>query len=171
MKSYKIIDFTKEEQDLDIYKDVVFVGLFVGRKEQFIKSKINFIVKKPGTIAEIFIRAILFDSSRIKLDCNIFVPKGMTKTDAYLQIRVLELSPYAKTIVTPALEICENDVKCGHALTISQPDPIQIDYLKSRGINQAEAIDLISQGFINSTIDLIEDDKIKLELIKKYSNA
>jgi Fe-S cluster assembly protein SufD len=53
----------------------------------------------------------------------------------------------------PQLEIHADDVKCSHGTTVGQLDPAQLFYLRSRGIDAAEARRLLCLGFAGEIID------------------
>jgi Fe-S cluster assembly protein SufD len=59
----------------------------------------------------------------------------------------LLLSKNAVIDSKPQLEIYANDVKCSHGSTIGQLDRDALFYLRSRGIDAAEAENLLSYAF------------------------
>ncbi len=55
----------------------------------------------------------------------------------------LLLSHLAEVDTKPQLEIYADDVKCSHGATVGRIDAEQLFYLQSRGINQADAQQMI----------------------------
>ena len=55
----------------------------------------------------------------------------------------------------PQLEIFADDVKCAHGATIGQLDPEQVFYLKSRGLSEATARDLLTFAFATEIVERI----------------
>lgn len=73
-------------------------------------------------------------------------PEG-AETDAYQTNRNLVLTDHARADSKPELEIENNDVRCSHAASVGQLNEEEIFYLRSRGIDRAEAETLIVNGF------------------------
>ena len=147
MKQLKL-DLTKSIINIDLQDDCEINGLFIGKDSDSIASTIIINFAKSNINSRIIIKAVLYDKATINLDCKLIIPKGIKNIDGYLDIKVLNLSYAAKIDIAPGLEILENDVKCGHALTIGKPDQVEIEYLKSRGLTERQAINLIVQGFL-----------------------
>ena len=68
-------------------------------------------------------------------------------TDAYQTNRNLLLDPSAEANSLPGLEILANDVKCSHGATSGQIDDEQLFYMRSRGITEQLARQLLVFGF------------------------
>lgn len=76
------------------------------------------------------------------------IPGGAAGSEANEQHRSLVLSEGARIESLPELEIVENDVKCGHAASVSEIGAEDIFYLQSRGIPTGEARRLLTDAFI-----------------------
>lgn len=120
----------------------------------------------PNTRSNLLIKSALSGRSLLKYDGLIKVSKQAQKTNAYQRNENLMLSPEAKTETKPALEIIANDVRCTHSATISKVDPEQLFYLKSRGVSDQTANQLIIEGFFQSILEKIEDEKLKIKILK-----
>jgi Fe-S cluster assembly protein SufD len=57
--------------------------------------------------------------------------------------------------VKPQLEIFADDVKCAHGAAIGQLDAEQLFYLKSRGLSDTRARNLLTYAFAAEVIDRI----------------
>jgi Fe-S cluster assembly protein SufD len=55
----------------------------------------------------------------------------------------------------PQLEIFADDVKCSHGATVGQLDEEQVFYLKSRGLSETRARNLLTYAFGAEVIDRI----------------
>jgi Fe-S cluster assembly protein SufD len=55
----------------------------------------------------------------------------------------------------PQLEIFADDVKCAHGAAIGQLDAEQLFYLKSRGLSDSRARNLLTYAFAAEVIDRI----------------
>jgi len=83
------------------------------------------------------------------------VRSGAQRTDSSQQSRNLLLSPRAQVDTKPQLEIFADDVKCAHGATVGQLDADQLFYLRSRGMSQAAATNLLTFAFAAEVIERI----------------
>ena len=73
----------------------------------------------------------------------------------------LLLSQEALVNTKPQLEINADDVKCNHAATIGQLDQDAVFYLRSRGIDLAQARSILTYAFANEVAGLIRFDCLR----------
>ena len=92
-------------------------------------------------------RVIADDRSRAVFNGYITVAPGADGTDAQLSCKSLLGSSLAEVDAQPALEIHAEDVKCGHGATVGQLDEQALFYLRSRGIDAAQARTLLKRAF------------------------
>ena len=90
----------------------------------------------------------------------VFNGKIMVRQDAQLtnssqSSRNLLLSAKARVDTKPQLEIFADDVKCAHGATVGQLDADEVFYLKSRGLSDATARNLLTYAFGAEIIDRI----------------
>ncbi|MEQ1776529.1 MAG: Fe-S cluster assembly protein SufD [Burkholderiales bacterium] len=78
---------------------------------------------------------------------KVLVRKDAQLTNSAQQSRNLLLSPAARVDTKPQLEIFADDVKCAHGATVGQLDAEQLFYLKSRGLPDAQARNLLTFAF------------------------
>jgi len=86
---------------------------------------------------------------------KIFVRPGAQLTDSSQQSRNLLLSDKATVDTKPQLEIFADDVKCAHGATVGQLDAEQLFYLRSRGLPDRAARNLLTYAFGASVIERI----------------
>ncbi len=86
---------------------------------------------------------------------KIAVAPGAQLTDSAQESRNLLLSEKAHVDTKPQLEIFADDVKCAHGATVGQLEPDQLFYLRSRGLSQQRARNLLSYAFGAEVIDRI----------------
>jgi Fe-S cluster assembly protein SufD len=86
---------------------------------------------------------------------KIVVRPGARLTDSSQQIRSLLLSDRARVDAKPQLEIFADEVKCAHGAAIGQLDAEQLFYLRSRGLPEPRARDLLTHAFAAEVIDRI----------------
>ncbi|HSE62815.1 MAG TPA: Fe-S cluster assembly protein SufD [Thermoanaerobaculia bacterium] len=127
--------------------DCTLNGLFVGSGNQHLDNHTLIDHAKPhGTSRELY-KGIMDGKSRGVFHGKIIVRPDAQKTDAMQTNKNLLLSKEALVNSTPALEIFADDVKCRHGSTIGQLDAGALFYLRSRGIGEREARDLLVYAF------------------------
>lgn len=97
-------------------------------------------------------KCIVDGSARAVFNGKIFVRAGAQRTDSGQQSRSLLLSPRARVDAKPQLEIFADDVKCAHGAAIGQLDAEQVFYLKSRGLDETSARNLLTYAFAAEVI-------------------
>ncbi len=95
---------------------------------------------------------------------RILVRKGSDRTDASQTSRNLCLSPEARMIARPELEIYADDVKCSHGATVGQLDRQALFYMCTRGIPEEEARMLLKFAFMADVIEGIRIEPLKVRL-------
>ncbi|HEX2825471.1 MAG TPA: Fe-S cluster assembly protein SufD [Burkholderiales bacterium] len=86
---------------------------------------------------------------------KICVRAGAQQTDSAQESRNLLLSDKATVDTKPQLEIFADDVKCAHGATVGQLDADQLFYLRSRGLPEQAARNLLTYAFGASVIERI----------------
>ena len=94
------------------------------------------------------------------------IEHGATRSNAEQESRVLMLSEKARGDANPILLIDEDDVTAGHAASVGRVDPMQLYYLMSRGISQAEAERLIIHGFLAPVVTQLPIASVREQLTK-----
>ena len=108
-----------------------------------------------------FYRTLVDDQSRGVFQGKVHVHKVAQKTDGYQMSNALLLSPQAEMDTKPELEIYADDVLCSHGSTVGQMDEGPLFYLRSRGLNEAEARMLLAQAFVNEVVDKVADEGVR----------
>ena len=100
-------------------------------------------------------KTIVADAAHAVFNGKIIVREGAQLTDSSQQSRNLLLSSRAHVDTKPQLEIFADDVKCAHGATVGQLDAEQVFYLKSRGLPDEQARNLLTYAFGAEVIDRI----------------
>ena len=64
----------------------------------------------------------------------------------------------------PNLMIFADDVKCAHGATVGQLDEDQLFYLKTRGLSESVAKEVLTQSFARSIVQKIPFEPVVKEL-------
>jgi Fe-S cluster assembly protein SufD len=94
---------------------------------------------------------------------KVIVHPDAQKTDARQSNKNLLLSSDAEADTKPELEIYADDVKCSHGATVGQLDADAVFYLRSRGINEAAARNLLTLAFAREIIE-----QVKVPALRSY---
>ncbi len=100
-------------------------------------------------------KCIVDGAARAVFNGNIMVRPGAQRTDSAQSSRNLLLSGRARVDTKPQLEIFADDVKCAHGATVGQLDVDEVFYLKSRGLSDVAARNLLTYAFGAEVIERI----------------
>ncbi len=98
---------------------------------------------------------------------KILVKAGAQKTDGYQKSQSLLLDEDAQFLAKPELEIYADDVACSHGSTSGAIDEEALFYLRSRGVPERIATDLLVLAFLADTIEEIEDADIADDIVSR----
>jgi Fe-S cluster assembly protein SufD len=105
-----------------------------------------------NTVSQQSVRTIAEDRAKVTFNGRIHIHPQCNGADAQLSNRNLITGKNATVNTKPELEIYTDDVKCAHGATIGQLDADHLFYFASRGIDEAQARELLGQAFLNSCI-------------------
>ncbi|MBV6272135.1 Fe-S cluster assembly protein SufD [Alcaligenaceae bacterium CGII-47] len=116
---------------------------------------------QPRCVSHEYYRGIMADASRGVFSGRILVSKGADGTDAIQRNDSLLLSRLAKSDSRPELEIYADDVKCAHGATVGQIDKDALFYLRSRGLDEVHARDVLTYAFAATSVLRIEAEPLR----------
>tara|TARA_R110002096_G_scaffold5809_3_gene26821 strand:- start:15138 stop:16412 length:1275 start_codon:yes stop_codon:yes gene_type:complete len=127
--------------------NVRFNGLYLAGDGQHIDNhtRVDHKVGPASSFQEY--RGILNGKCRCVWNGKAVVHKGADGTDANQANHNLLLSDKAEIDAKPELEIYADEVKCSHGTTVGQLDKQALFYLRTRGLNRAEAKQLLTHAF------------------------
>ena len=128
-------------------------GLFVGSGRQHLDNFMHVEHASPHCSSRQFYNGILDEHARGVFHGRIVVHKDAQKTDAKQTNRNLLLSDDAQIDTKPQLEIYADDVKCTHGATIGQIDENALFYLRSRGLDESGARQLLLLAFASECVE------------------
>ena len=116
---------------------------------------------RPQGISREFYRGLLDDSARGVFTGRILVAQDAQRTDAMQRCDNLLLSRLAEADARPELEIYADDVKCAHGATVGQIDDSALFYLRTRGVDETHARQLLTYAFAAEVIERIAQDALR----------
>jgi Fe-S cluster assembly protein SufD len=106
-------------------------------------------------------RNVTTDKSTAVFQGKVHVHQIAQKTDGYQMCKSLLLSPQSTIQTKPELEIYADDVKCSHGATTGRLDEKAMFYLRSRGIGEKAAQNLLIQAFVNEVIEDLSNEQVR----------
>jgi len=134
--------------------------------QEYLFSAVNH-HKGLETTGDIQLRGVSRDKAKTRFAGNIKIYPGAQKTDAYLAGHTLMLDKTAKSEVIPQLEVEADDVKAGHAASVTKLDDEKMFYLNSRGLAAESAKKLLIEGFLRVHLDKLNDIDLKDKFLEK----
>ncbi|KAL4531891.1 hypothetical protein Ndes2437B_g02327 [Nannochloris sp. 'desiccata'] len=117
------------------------------------------ILDHPDGRAEQIHKCIAVDpTSRGVFDGNVRVNRLAQRTDAQQLSRNLLMAPKATVNVKPNLQIIADDVKCTHGCSVSDLEEEEMFYLRSRGISEEAARQVLVYSFGREVVQHLKDD-------------
>jgi len=111
------------------------------------------------------VKGVVTDKARGVFQGKFHVERAAQHTDAEMRHDALMLSDRAEIRAKPELEIYADDVACAHGNTIGALDDSALFYMRQRGIPMAQAKALLTEAFIASVFDDLEDEEMKASLM------
>jgi Fe-S cluster assembly protein SufD len=177
--------FVKQKQDSVVETHSLAVGSRLGREDVFVsmnasgaQSYINGFycltrdnqhidnhihidhVAAHGTSSMLY-KGIIDKKARAVFNGKIYVHKDAQKTQSYQANHNLLLSAEAEIDTKPEFEIYADDVKCAHGDTVGQLNMDMLFYLRSRGLDKAAAMKLLTYAFAADVMNKISHPQIK----------
>ena len=141
-------------------------GLTIAMGEQTSDTHSIIALTKPYGTTEQLHKCIVGDRAHTVFNGKVFVPKEAQMTDASQLNRNLMISSKARVDTKPELQITADNVKCAHGATVSQLEAEEIFYLRSRGLNENDANQLLIDAFAAEIIDRIEIESLRNRIAK-----
>ena len=111
----------------------------------------------PGCFSEQYFRGVAGGSGRAVFNTAVKVHPGADESEARQSNANILLSARAEVDTKPELEIYADEVIASHGATVGQLDEQAVFYLRSRGLNENEARQLLTTAFCRSVSDKLSD--------------
>lgn len=131
------------------HSSLLLTGLIQARGEATPHLVTKIIHHSPETRAETHIKTLVSDSAAPRYEGLIHIQKYAQNCESYLNHHSLLLGATAKSWTLPSLQIEANRVKCSHAATVRTIREADLFYLRSRGLEQQSAEDVLVEAFTN----------------------
>lgn len=144
-------------------------GLFVGDGTQFIDNHTLVDHAMPHCQSRELYKGILAGHAKGVFRGRVIVRPDAQHTNAEQFNLNLLLSDTAQINTQPQLEIHADDVKCSHGSAIGRLDDDAIFYLRTRGIGETRAREMLARGFAVEVTGTLSDEPLRAELDRLVS--
>lgn len=149
------VDFAGEHAEAELD------GLMLAQDRQLNDVHLDIQHNHPQCSSRETFRGVLDGKGKVVFDGRILVAKDAQLTDAALSNDNLMLSRSAEVDTKPQLEIYADDVKCSHGTTVGELDANMLFYLRSRGIPEGKAKQMLCEGFASEIVERIGNDSLR----------
>ena len=140
--------------------NVALSSLYMGRGTQHQDITTRMLHHMPNCTSNQVIRGVLDDTAKGVFQGKVLVARDAQKTDGQQMSRALLLSRKAEADAKPELEIYADDVVCSHGATVGELDETHMFYMKSRGIPEDEARNMLIEAFLIDALEQIRNDHL-----------
>ena len=140
------------------------LGVYLARDRQHQDHHTTIDHAAPHTTSRELYKGILADRGRGVFHGRVHVRPDSQKINASQTNRTLLLSDGARINTKPQLEIYADDVLCSHGATVGQLDPMQLFYLRTRGIRLEEARSMLTAAFAGEVIAELPVESVRAHL-------
>ena len=141
-------------------------GLYMPQNEQHLDNPTTIDHVAPECTSRELYKGVVNGRGRGVFDGRVVVRPGAMKTDSSQTNKNLLLSESARANTRPQLEIFADDVKCAHGATVGQLNEEAVFYLRTRGIPQLAARDLLTYAFVGEMLELIRVEPLRSHVEK-----
>ena len=136
-------------------------GLYVVSGNDHVDNHVSVDHVKPHCHSNQLYKGLLNGSSSGAFSGRIIVEQDAQKTNAFQSNKNILLSDKATVNSKPMLEIFADDVKCSHGSTSGQLDEDAVFYIRSRGIDEQHAKNILYHAFAWEVVDKITNPELK----------
>ena len=136
-------------------------GLYLVDSNQHIDNQLFIDHQAPDCTSNQLYKGILDDQAKAVFSGKVMVRRDAQRTQAFQNNRNLLLTDDARVNTQPHLEIYADDVKCSHGATVGQLDPEAMFYLRSRGLCERTARQLMMYAFALEVVQKISIDALR----------
>lgn len=129
------------------------IGIIALHDAQTLNYQIRIEHLAPNCTSNVLFKGLINDKAVGDFNCLVVTHPNAVKTETHVSNNNLLLSELAAMNTAPALEIYADDVICTHGATVGQLDQEALFYLRSRGLSENKATELLTKAFIQEIID------------------
>jgi Fe-S cluster assembly protein SufD len=158
---------TTVEVDLDgDSSETKLVGAFYGHDDQHFDIDSRVWHNAEHTTADLVTRGVIDDHARSVYEGVQNVGREAWDTSSYQRENTLMLSDESEADASPKLIINNHDTEASHSATVGQVDQTELFYMKSRGVPEQLAKNMLVEGFYVPVLDEIAVEELRDDLLE-----
>ncbi|MBR2830866.1 SufD family Fe-S cluster assembly protein [Candidatus Saccharibacteria bacterium] len=146
------------------------VVFYVGREQDELDLKYQIKQMAPETKGEIYVYGVLVGAAQKKLQMEIEFCRGAKGAFGEEREEVMLLSEKARNMSLPMMLCGEEEARGVHGASVGRIDEAEVLYLKSRGIDERTAREMLVRAKLMQGLGKIEDEKVR-ESVRKQLEA
>ena len=150
---------------------VIANGVLLADGKRHVDTRLGIEHVARDTRCELTWRGLGTGRGRAVFHGGILIHQGADGSDAMLSNKNLLLSEGAEIDTQPVLEIHADEVKAAHGATVGQLDANALFYLRSRGLPEDQAQQLLTAAFCREPLSLLTDERITAPLLAGLDGA
>ena len=163
-------------EDVDVLlaaegSEASLLGLYVLAGDRHADAHTRIDHAAPRCTSRELYKGVLAGRSTGVFNGKVVVRPGAARTDSRQASHTLLLSPDATADTKPELEIYADDVKCAHGATVGRLRDEEVFYLRSRGIPEAAAKDLLVRAFAREVVERVSIEALRERLDARLEAA
>ncbi len=135
-------------------------GLYLADSNQHVDNLVNIDHMRECSTSNQLYKGLLDDQAKAVFSGKVLVRRHAQQTQAFQNNKNILLTDDARANTQPHLEIYADDVKCSHGATVGQLDPEAMFYLRSRGLCERSARQMMMIAFASEIVDKITIDAL-----------
>tara|TARA_B100000686_G_scaffold287433_1_gene312885 strand:- start:78 stop:1289 length:1212 start_codon:yes stop_codon:yes gene_type:complete len=140
------------------------VCAFYGHEDQHIDVDAKVWHNAENTTADLVTRGVVDDHARSVYEGTQFVGQEAWNTSSYQRESTLMLSDESEADASPKLIINNHDTSASHSATVGQIDKNSLLYMRTRGIPEKTASNMLVKGFFGPIYEEITVDEFRDDL-------
>jgi Fe-S cluster assembly protein SufD len=135
-------------------------GVLAAAQRRHLDTRMNIVHAARDTTCDLVWRGAAAGRSRVVFHGGILIEAGSDGAAAALSNKNLLLSDQAEIDTQPVLEIHADEVTASHGATVGRLDPMHLFYLRSRGIDEAQARAILTAAFGREALAPLRDSPL-----------
>ena len=115
----------------------------------------------PNTKSQQLVKGVVGGNAKGVFQGKIHIAPNAVKTEGRQLHKALLLSDDAEIDCKPELEIYADDVKCSHGAASGELDEEQLFYMRSRGIDEDEARQILVEAFLDDVLLKVDSEPVR----------
>lgn len=153
----------------DCYSDIN--GVYILDDTELVENQVYMDHSVADCDSNQLFKGIMDGKSKGAFTGHVLVRKDSQRTNAFQSNKNIVISDHAKMNTNPFLEIYADDVKCSHGASVGSLDEIALFYMKSRGIDDKKAREIMLSAFAIEALDKIKTEDFKQVIVSEIRKS